>query len=448
MPPQGDLIQLSPSCNGRYINPKGGSSRPRCQPFLQKLQHWTNRAVNWVNCTSQTPRFKDAPLGRVQLPSSRVSGTGYGFLNFGRQTINHSPWPCMGHTHNFQSSSWGWQILPWSWDSKSRLIGISQGGRYKRGVSSENQVWEGQNGAMRRRRAPLTFTLHSTAGISFIGGNAYRLTFGHGWANASMPRVVGKLGTKGEDGAQACPGCATVNLLGGLCGTQPPYCPSWLWYDTPRERGENTSKLGRQPWVPGSLYAKRGTLPSTPRSLVCLRRPRPSLSLMRPSWSYGDGGSHPFSPRSGERRGSRHIKRCQQQLRDTLIRRVAGTVGCNLSSFIHQRNGLMWSSPRGNTVEAAAMRPNSLWQVPTETWWPSLKRARHAVRTGIRAGAKRACIWTESKRTPRNTVRWDGRSTLFLAFILRPREWMWPRTISLWRLTSSLEWARMSQSSR
>ncbi len=36
-------------------------------------------------------------------------------------------------------------------------------------------------------------TLHSTAGISFIGGNAYRLTFGHGWVNASMPRVVGKL---------------------------------------------------------------------------------------------------------------------------------------------------------------------------------------------------------------------------------------------------------------
>ncbi len=116
------------------------------------------------------------------------------------------------------------------------------------------------------------------------------------------------LGTKGEDGAQACPGCATVNLLRGLCGTQPPYCPSWLWYDTPRERGENTSKPGRQPWVPGSLYAKRGTLPSIPRSPVCLRRPRPSLSLMRLSWSYGDGGSHPFSPRSGEKRGLATLK--------------------------------------------------------------------------------------------------------------------------------------------
>ncbi len=50
--------------------------------------------------------------------------------------------------------------------------------RYKREVSSENQVWEGQNGAMRRRRALLTFTLHSTVGISFIGGNVYRLTLG------------------------------------------------------------------------------------------------------------------------------------------------------------------------------------------------------------------------------------------------------------------------------
>ncbi len=107
---------------------------------------------------------------------------------------------------------------------------------------------------------------------------------------------------------QACQGCATVNLLDGLCGTQPPYCPSWLWYDTPRERGENTSKPGRQPWVSGSLYAKRGTLPSTPRSPVCLRRPHPSQSLMRPSWSYGDGGSHPFSPRSGEKRGLATLK--------------------------------------------------------------------------------------------------------------------------------------------
>ncbi len=33
--PRGSHPALS-GCNGRYINPKGGSSRPRCQPFLQK----------------------------------------------------------------------------------------------------------------------------------------------------------------------------------------------------------------------------------------------------------------------------------------------------------------------------------------------------------------------------------------------------------------------------
>ncbi len=108
----------------------------------------------------------------------------------------------------------------------------------------------------------------------------------------------------------------------------------------------------------------------------------------------------------------------------------------------------MWSNPRGNTGEAAAMRPSSLRQVLSETWWPSLKRARHAVKLDIRAGAKRACIWMESKWTPKNTVRWEGKRTLFLAFILRPRKWMWRRTISLWRLINSLEWARMSQSSK
>ncbi len=84
MPPQGNLIQHSPSCNGRYVNPQGGSSRPCCQPLLQKLQHWTNRAVNWVYCTCQTPGLKDAPLGRVQLPSSGGSGTGDGLLNLDR----------------------------------------------------------------------------------------------------------------------------------------------------------------------------------------------------------------------------------------------------------------------------------------------------------------------------------------------------------------------------
>ncbi len=70
-----------------------------------------------------------------------------------------------------------------------------------------------------------------------------------------------------------------------------------IWYPPP-ETGRNTSKPGRQPWVPGSLYAKRGTLPSTPplSGLPSKTAPQPVIELS--SWSYGDGvdrtHSHPL----------------------------------------------------------------------------------------------------------------------------------------------------------
>ncbi len=114
-------------------------------------------------------------------------------------------------------------------------------------------------------------------------------------------------------------------------------------------------------------------------------------------------------------------------------------MGCNLSSFIHQWNGLMWSNSRGNTEEAAAMRPSSLRQVPTETWWPSLKRARHAVKLDIQAGAKRACIWMESKWTPKNTVRWDGKSTLFLVGLC---DIVYLKSIVSYYVLSFISWCR------
>ncbi len=99
----------------------------------------------------------------------------------------------MGHTHSFQISDWGCQILPWGWESRSCLIGTSQGSRYRREISSENHVWDGQNGATSRRQTPLSFTLHRTAGISLTGGNTYSLLSGQGWASASMPGGSGEL---------------------------------------------------------------------------------------------------------------------------------------------------------------------------------------------------------------------------------------------------------------
>ncbi len=61
-------------------------------------------------------------------------------------------------------------------ESRSCLIGISQGGRYRRRISSENHVCDGQNGAT-RRRTPFSFTLYRTAGISLTGGKLVQSHF-------------------------------------------------------------------------------------------------------------------------------------------------------------------------------------------------------------------------------------------------------------------------------
>ncbi len=288
----------------------------------------------------------------------------------------------MGHTQNFQSSGWGCQILPWSWDSKSRLIRISQGDRYKRGVSSENQVWR--------------FNIHSP-GLSFCRDRKSATRF-------SIPRTWTALKERNLSWDQRRRRHASLSRVRDC---EPPW---WFMWDI-------TAILSAliMIWCPprtGRKYIKARKTALSSRQFMCQERnspvhsplaglpsktaPQPvidaSVVIIWRRWIA------PILTPLRKKAGSRHCKRGWEQLRDTLIWRVAGTVGCNLSSFIHQRNALMWSNPRGNTGEAAAMR-----QVPTETWRPSLKRARHAVKLDIRAGANRACIWMESKWTPRNT---------------------------------------------
>ncbi len=102
----------------------------------------------------------------------------------------------MGHTHNFQSSGWGCQILLWSWDSRSRLIGISQAGRYRRGVrlrepslgGARMGIWEGDG-----HRSPL-LCIGLPESALLAETRTYRLTFGHGWAMHLCPESSGNLG--------------------------------------------------------------------------------------------------------------------------------------------------------------------------------------------------------------------------------------------------------------
>ncbi len=374
----------------------------------------------------------------------------------------------MGHTHNFQSSGWGCQILSWSWDSRSRLIGISQGGRHRRGFISENQVWEGQNGAMRRRWVPLTFTLHRTAGIRFTGGNAYRLTFGHGWANASMPRVIGKLREnqsrhwddsweakrstsaspnrfqiwdsvwrfnirspglsfclEGKSAARfSIPGTWTAlkerNLswdqrrrwrasLSRVRDREPPWRLMWdttamlsvltiIWC-SPRT-GRKCIKARKTDLSSRQFMCQEGTLLSIPRAPVCLRRLRPSPSLMRPSWSYGDGESHPFWPHSGEKQGPAIVKRVDSNCTTPWLGKwlvswdvisalspTKGTASCEATLGATQWRPLPWGLAACGRY---LLRHDGIW---TESKWTPKKhgslRGEENTLLGVHSEAKR-----------------------------------------------------------
>ncbi len=64
----------------------------------------------------------------------------------------------------------------------------------------------------------------------------------------------------------------------------------------------------------------------------------------------------------------------------------------------HHCKGLMYSRPKGITLDAAAIRPNSLWNCFTVSDWPSLTLLTVARIDSIRAG--RACIVVESHTMP------------------------------------------------
>ncbi len=108
----------------------------------------------------------------------------------------------IGHSHNFQISGHGCQILPWSWHSRSFLTGISHGSPSRRETNSENHIWEGQNRATRKRRTPLVFTLHNTAGMSLTGGKAYSFMPARDALAHLSPERLGERGrTKGGIGS-------------------------------------------------------------------------------------------------------------------------------------------------------------------------------------------------------------------------------------------------------
>ncbi len=106
-----------------------------------------------------------------------------------------------------------------------------------------------------------------------------------------------------------------------------------------------------------------------------------------------------------------------------------------------------YNSPKGITLDAAAIRPNSLWNCLTVSDWPSLILFTADRMESICAGDRRGCIDVESHASPRKVVLCSRESTLFLAFSRNPNFFMWARTTSRCRTANWCDWAWINQSS-
>ncbi len=114
------------------------------------------------------------------------------------------------------------------------------------------------------------------------------------------------------------------------------------------------------------------------------------------------------------------ITKARKHRRMTLIMWKRLSLGENPLVLSHHCRVLMYSSPKGIMLNAAAIRPNSLWNCLTVSDWPFLILFTADRMDSIRAGDRRACINVESYTTPRKVVLCSGESTLFWRLSVTP----------------------------
>ncbi len=138
-----------------------------------------------------------------------------------------------------------------------------------------------------------------------------------------------------------------------------------------------------------------------------------------------------------------HITKARKHRRVALIMQKGLPLGENPLVLSHHCRGLVYSSPKGITMDAAAIRPNSLWNCLTVSDWPSLIPFTADRMDSILASD---CIDIVSHTMPRKVVLCSGESTLFFAFSRNPNSFMWANMTSRYRTDNWCDWARIIQS--
>ncbi len=87
-------------------------------------------------------------------------------------------YPRSSQSWRLHNSGSGCHTKPLTWDSRSFLTGIGQGGATSSSVKSGDQGWFSQFGAVSITEAPSSLIMHNTSGNILIGGTTYSLDAG------------------------------------------------------------------------------------------------------------------------------------------------------------------------------------------------------------------------------------------------------------------------------
>ncbi len=212
-------------------------------------------------------------------------------------------------------------------------------------------------------------TLSRTPGIRVIGGNAYRQSLGHVCTIASSPRGAGwvrenqsgqwDVSRDANRSTCAWPNSLHIHISSTTSGgaslpsaSAPPMCClSGRAHCGPWDLLGNSWEQEIQPTSPDGWCAMRDDGPSTDPDLSIPLRSH--VSILR----------RHEAPNTDPETGTKVSSTLRKHRHVTLIMRKV---------LSHYCRGLMYNSPKGITLDAAAIRPNCLWNCLTVSDWPSL----------------------------------------------------------------------------
>ncbi len=319
------------------------------------------------------------------------------------------------------------------WERSPFLRVMRQGGAVAREMSSGNQVRVGQWGATSRTCSSSSLSLHSVCASRLTGGNAYlRKAWGQLCASASVPR-----------------------------GPSVREKYSWQW--------EDSGEANRSTWAsPNRLQISRiisGWSHNSPGNESC----RESASAARLSFPRMWTARSDLNCVGLQRRRWRascdmrwdRIPPSRLMYETTAVLSVRTSMCLPNSSgrncrkakcTAHSSRQLMCQSSRGPVQSPEAACPLHVAPQPVLEASVVITVCRDTCSRGTPARAprpvRRAVILTESNSTPRKEILCTGESLLF-SQLTRSPNWLRSRsTKSLGSPNCSLDWARISQSSR